>query len=255
MNSRALRRPSQAYKNKNGFAPSEYYHDPSNVESALDALRLQKTPKQLRDEVEAHFSAEQVLEVRGSYFSLASMEAALDASDTAPSVNQRVTEMRTKHYDESEVLQDLLAEQYRSDVLDAYFDKDDTFEVPELETYFQSLCQPEAPVLAPLPATLSELHYAHLRTATRLVRRSEELAAKEDAARKVRDSYFPSGIAEYRAIRHKDIQVRIARFLLADKQAKERMLSEFGWAWRQVKALEDAYADNVSDPITRGEPC
>lgn len=109
--------------------------------------------------------------------------------------------------------------------------------------------------MAPLDATLSELHYAHLRTATRLVRRSEELAAKEDAARKVRDSYFPSGIAEYRAIRHKDIQVRIARFLLADKQAKERMLSEFGWAWRQVKALEDAYADNVSDPITRGEPC
>ncbi len=61
------------------------------------------------------------------------MEAALDASDTAASVNQRVTEMRTKHYDESEVLQDLLAEQHRSDVLDAYFDKDDTFQVPELE--------------------------------------------------------------------------------------------------------------------------
>ncbi len=60
-NVRALRRPSQAYKNKNGFASSEYYHDPSNVESA-------KTPKQLRDEVEAHFSAEQVLEVRGCHF-------------------------------------------------------------------------------------------------------------------------------------------------------------------------------------------
>ena len=43
-----------------------------------------------------------------------------------------------------------------------------------------------------------------------------------------------------------DLQIRIARFLMEPSRgAKDRMLSEFGWTWRQTQALQDEYERNV----------
>jgi len=43
-----------------------------------------------------------------------------------------------------------------------------------------------------------------------------------------------------------DVRVRAARFLVADPARQERMLSEFQWAWRQVKPLQDIFSKDVS---------
>lgn len=43
-----------------------------------------------------------------------------------------------------------------------------------------------------------------------------------------------------------DVQIRIARFLMEPSRGvKDRMLSEFGWTWRQTQALQDEYERNV----------
>jgi hypothetical protein len=57
---------------------------------------------------------------------------------------------------------------------------------------------------------------------------------------------FPSTVEDYEAVRNKDAKLRVARFLMADILGKERMISEFGWSWKQVRKLEEEYEQNVS---------
>lgn len=45
---------------------------------------------------------------------------------------------------------------------------------------------------------------------------------------------------------NQDMQLRVAKFLLAPSSLREAMLSDFGWAWRQVKSLTDLFSRDVS---------
>lgn len=44
---------------------------------------------------------------------------------------------------------------------------------------------------------------------------------------------------------NKEIQVRIARFLMADKREQEVMMTQYGWAHRQVNPLRNDYKIDV----------
>ena len=88
--------------------------------------------------------------------------------------------------------------------------------------------------------------YAHMCTVNALIKRRNELRDKEESERKIRDARFPTSIAQWRATDSPDIQLRVARFLVSDKDTKERMLSQYGWAWRQVEPLEGDFDQNVS---------
>lgn len=58
---------------------------------------------------------------------------------------------------------------------------------------------------------------------------------------------FPSSKDEFRAMKNnQDIQLRVAKFLLASDSVKEMMLDDFGWAWRQVQILVDIYGIEAS---------
>lgn len=81
-----------------------------------------------------------------------------------------------------------------------------------------------------------------------MVSQCTRLKTEEDAARRKRDAQFPMTASEFRVIRSKDMQVRIARFLLADKMTQERMMTEFGWVYRQINPLLNEYRADVSHP-------
>ncbi|KAJ7698569.1 hypothetical protein B0H17DRAFT_1196677 [Mycena rosella] len=52
---------------------------------------------------------------------------------------------------------------------------------------------------------------------------------------------FPQSIEEYRS-KPREMQQRIARFLLLETDdQREKMLTEFSWAWRQVTALRNEF--------------
>lgn len=101
---------------------------------------------------------------------------------------------------------------------------------------------------------ISEYHnyrYAYLRAKNELLIQLRALCEKEEKERKARDAQFPQSIAQYRSL-DSVVQARVARFLVADPGTKERMLSQFGWVWRQVVPLMNDFKANVSASLTLG---
>ncbi|KAJ3575775.1 hypothetical protein NP233_g873 [Leucocoprinus birnbaumii] len=58
-----------------------------------------------------------------------------------------------------------------------------------------------------------------------------------------RDAAFPMTLEEFH-LKPRDIQIRVANFLSSDDVKRERMMSEFGWAWRQVTPLIREFGTN-----------
>lgn len=79
---------------------------------------------------------------------------------------------------------------------------------------------------------------------------------KEEESRKRREVQFPQSAADFNTIQDKELQQRIARFLTSDAIVQDRMLNEYGWAWRQVQGLKEEYWKDVSPigPISHRLP-
>lgn len=68
----------------------------------------------------------------------------------------------------------------------------------------------------------------------------------EDLLRRQREQIFPQSKEEFNT-KANDIKLRVARFLVADPARQEKMLSDYNWAWRQVKPLQDVFVKDVRD--------
>lgn len=76
----------------------------------------------------------------------------------------------------------------------------------------------------------------------------EELNSLEDSKKKLqraREQMFPRSKEDF-LTKSKDIQLRAARFLVADPVRQEKAMAEFNWAWRQVEPLMEEFKKNVS---------
>ena len=79
-----------------------------------------------------------------------------------------------------------------------------------------------------------------------LYQRRAELEAREEEERKRREADFPLTKEEF-ATKGRDVGRRAVVFLTTtDTAAKEKMLSEYGWAWRQVRPLMEVFEKDVS---------
>lgn len=86
---------------------------------------------------------------------------------------------------------------------------------------------------------ISRIKYSYLQTILPLQKKLVALSAQ-----------FPESLDAYRAMKNNhDMQLRVAKFLLASSSMRESMQSDFGWAWRQVKCLTDAFSRDVSADI------
>ena len=77
-----------------------------------------------------------------------------------------------------------------------------------------------------------------------LAKQRNDIETHEEEMRKRREQMFPISFEDFKG-KARDIQLRAARFLVADNAKQERMLSEFNWAWRQVQPLKDVFAQSV----------
>jgi hypothetical protein len=93
---------------------------------------------------------------------------------------------------------------------------------------------------------VDRLRVDYLKRILPLHKRRAELERKEEEARRRRDAQFPGNLDEYYAIRDSEIQLRVARFLTADSQTQDTIMTRFGWAWRHVQPLKTEYQSNVS---------
>lgn len=96
-----------------------------------------------------------------------------------------------------------------------------------------------------LEEALSSLRYTYLKALLPLLRRRRMLRDRENDLRKRREATFPKSIEEYRKISDREVQLRVARFLMADSLEQEKMMDKFGWAYRGVDPLRAAYKSNV----------
>ncbi|KAI0085824.1 hypothetical protein BDY19DRAFT_996486 [Irpex rosettiformis] len=208
-------------------------------------LRI-KPPRELQDAVAHRKLAEQVLSIKGSYApSLATMKEEMSVSETSTVVKGRIEEVKSRHIADMQVLHDMQAEDYLAERVDAYLSKDDGINLEEVNSYYLQMSHRGAASRNEAADATSSFRYMHLKTLLALERRQMVLALEEEQARRKRDAQFPGSIAEWRAIKDKDIQARIGLFLMAGRDTKDKMIEKFGWAYRQVKPLEDEYAKNT----------
>ncbi|OBZ66415.1 hypothetical protein A0H81_13571 [Grifola frondosa] len=245
------RNPKSAYRGTNGFVdpvrtkiqgavPATNYHA---VLAEEDPPSTSK--RELRDAVQRRPVREDMMELKGTYFpGLAALKTMNEMPETADSIKERIKELRRRHFDEVRTLYQWQGQDYHQDAIArAQSSQSESTSDPHIYAHYQAARKRHAGTA--FDDDLSRHHHAHLTALLPLVRRRTALREREEAARRLRDAQFPPSLDVYRAIQNKDVQVRVARFLMADTNTKERMLSEFNWAWRQVKPLEDEYEHNA----------
>ncbi|GBE86326.1 hypothetical protein BKA93DRAFT_775604 [Sparassis latifolia] len=221
-----------------------------NVHIGADtASATSPTRRAFRDAIEQRMFAEDMLQLRGTYFpGLAAAKGTNEHPETAASVKDRVTDLERRHAEELLTMFEWQAEDHLNNASDLYQCKYDLLDKNgrpdnQLESFYR---MSECRYSFQYDDALSAISYAHHSTILPLQRSRIALIAAEEDARRRRDAQFPSDITKYHEIRSKDVQVRIALFLMADSIAKERMLTKFGWAWRQVQNLIDEYDHNTA---------
>ncbi|EIN09470.1 hypothetical protein PUNSTDRAFT_133262 [Punctularia strigosozonata HHB-11173 SS5] len=220
------RKPKIQYANTNGF---------------LDPSKGDKRP-QGKEAVNARMLANYILDHEGSYFpSLDQMKTVIDEThkpETTASMKKRIGEVEEQHDRSLTALCQHYAWQYNQDALDSYYSYDDAL------TYDHRAGSRRATsFLHASDDAISRLQYSHLQTVIPLHRRYQVLVRKENEQRERLDRQFPQSVTEFRQIANKDRQLRVARFLASsdDPQKQEATMNEYGWAWRQVKPLNDQY--------------
>jgi hypothetical protein len=88
--------------------------------------------------------------------------------------------------------------------------------------------------------------YTYISQLLALAKQRNEIETREEEMRKRREQIFPISFDDFKG-KAKDIQLRAARFLVADNVKQEKMMTEFNWAWRQVQPLKDVFAKDVSN--------
>jgi hypothetical protein len=83
--------------------------------------------------------------------------------------------------------------------------------------------------------------YTYISQLLALTKQRNDIELREEEARKRREQMFPTSFEDFKG-KGKDIQLRAARFLVADSVKQEKMMTEFNWAWRQVQPLKDVFS-------------
>jgi hypothetical protein len=106
---------------------------------------------------------------------------------------------------------------------------------PYLQEFYKN-CRLPINYQLELDDAVSRIRYSHLQTLLALQRKLAMLSAQ-----------FPESIDTYHAMtNNQDMQLKVAKFLTAPGNMRDAMLSDFGWAWRQVKPLMNVFERDVS---------
>lgn len=93
-----------------------------------------------------------------------------------------------------------------------------------------------------------QTRYTYLSQTLVLQKRQQQIMAQRERERKEFEKQFPHTKEEFEN-KAKDMQIRVARFLAAEKAQKEKLLAEFDWAWRQTEPLEKIFKTDVSNTL------
>ncbi|KAL4252081.1 hypothetical protein ABKN59_001710 [Abortiporus biennis] len=235
------RKPKAAYKDSGNA-----YLNPIKSQIRGESSTSDMSPIATRDMVQKHRMAEDVLDLRGEYFpSLQEMEDFVSKdTETSEEVKTRAARMQETYHEQLEKLYDWQVEDYLSDARDLYLSRNDVYDSSAVDQFYDE--QRKVDRLSSLSqlSEVNEFGLSHSKAYIPLIKLQTIIASREEADKRRRDAQFPRSLLDYSKLQNKDAKVRIARFLTSDLYTKEKMLSKFGWAWRQVRNLEDEYSLN-----------
>ncbi|KAG2743760.1 hypothetical protein P692DRAFT_20850552 [Suillus brevipes Sb2] len=238
-----LRQPKEANKGKNGFRERH--------------IPLHTNPDDLA--ISRHHFAQYVLASKGSYNgpSLKDLKATPNAApvETLATVDEKIKDLKRQHQEDIELLTAFQAAEYRQEVLSRYnclddsmmgVDKEDLVQVEYLaaldELYNDA--RPMKRFQHDMDDALSQIRYGYLKSLLPLRSQHRTLKVRENHTRRQRDARFPQSIEDYHNISERNIQLRFVRFLLCSTSDQERMMHDYGWAWRAVNPLISAFKTN-----------
>jgi hypothetical protein len=175
--------------------------------------------------------------------------------ETPATVDEKIRELKRQHQEDIELLTAFQAAEYRQEVLSRYNCIDDSMMGVDTEDlvqvdYLAALdelyndARPMKRFQHDMDDALSQIRYGYLKSLLPLFSQYRTLKLRETRIRKQRDARFPYSIEEYHNIPERDIQLRIARFLLCSTSEQERMMHDYGWVWRAVNPLMSAFKTN-----------
>ncbi|KAJ7793403.1 hypothetical protein B0H14DRAFT_2926924 [Mycena olivaceomarginata] len=169
--------------------------------------------------------------------SIESMKRFLESPDD---IDSRIEELNEQYGDDLDRVYTAITEEYLDEAEDRYSAFDEKVVHNDIQALYWDLRGEHS---NPEP----EWTYVVAHTAYAYRTRMEDLTRHikmRERNQKVAEMDFPQSIAEYR-LKPKDTQHRAARFLgLESDEQREKMLSEFTWAWRQVTPLKEEFEAN-----------
>ncbi|KAI0675974.1 hypothetical protein C8Q78DRAFT_1074931 [Trametes maxima] len=250
----AQRQPNAIYRDHNGFTERVVLKmsgaaPPAKCNlHAIAANSKTAAPvdlRELRDAVQRRQFVEDIMELRGTFFpGLEAIKQANEAHESSSTIKERMQEMEKRHIDEVRTIYQWQAQDYHDEMLELSQSKTD-IDNPDVESFYQA-ARSNFDLVTTFDDHLDRLNHAYLSSLQPLIRDRNKYREREEAEQRRRDQQFPLSIAEFHAIRNKDSQLRIARFLTADQTIKEDMMDKFKWAWRQVSPLIREYGTSES---------
>ncbi|PIL24891.1 hypothetical protein GSI_12778 [Ganoderma sinense ZZ0214-1] len=252
--STSTRRPKPLYRGHNGFTTSVELAMAGTVVGSLAAVNLHavaadrdsatKEERQaLYDAVQRRQFVEDMMELKGTFFpGLDAIRRENESSESASDLKERIQEAKKRHLEEVRTLYEWHAQDYYDEVLDMSRSKLD-IEDPDVEAFYRT-SRPSFDIAASFDDQLDRHHYAHLVSLYPLTQQYNKLRKQEEDWQRQRDKQFPTNVEDFRAIRNKDVQLRIARYLTSDDVMRERIMDEYGWAYMQTTPLCNEYKES-----------
>ncbi|KAI0642378.1 hypothetical protein C8Q79DRAFT_1003251 [Trametes meyenii] len=248
-NTGAQRQPNPIYKDHDGFtervvlkmsgaAPSAKCNLHAVAANSQTATR--EDLRELRDAVQRRQFVEDLMELRGTFFpGLDAIKRDNEIHESSATIKERMQEMEKRHIDEVRTIYQWQAQDYHDEMLELSQSKPD-IDDPDVESFYQ-VARSSFDLATTFDDHLDRLNHAYLSSLQPLVRDGKMYQEREEAEQRRRDQQFPTSRAEFHAIRSKDVQLRIAKFLAADSTTRERTMDAYKWAWRQVSPLVREY--------------
>ncbi|KAG9309907.1 hypothetical protein JVU11DRAFT_9939 [Chiua virens] len=234
------------HRGKNGFREAE---PPSNQDNPDDiTVRNVRLAQYVLANTGTHVPSRETLRKLG--------ESKSPPAETVDSVTKKIKKLKRQHRKDLENLFKFQLSEYHQELVDhrichdvTYMDIDESY--PDQVDFRKALQDLDKQVLEmdrfkrDAEDALSVLRYAYLKTFNSLVGIRRSLESLDSAERRKRDACFPQTVQQYHNITDRDVQLRVARFLISSEKEQEKMMDEFGWAYRAVRPLLSFYKDDV----------
>ncbi|KAI0630745.1 hypothetical protein C8Q77DRAFT_1231983 [Trametes polyzona] len=243
------RQPNPAYNGRNGFTERAMRKmtgaaPPAKCNLHLVAANPKDAPpenlRELHDAIQRRQFVEDIMQLRGTFFpGLEAITQANGTPDTPATLKDRIDEMQKRHVQEVRTMYQWQAQDYYDEMLDQARSRGEVKD-PAIDSCYRAF-RTKACMADTFDDNLDRLNYAHMNSILPIIKDRNVRRLREEHEQRRRDMQFPTSIDEFHAIRNRDVQLRVARFLVANDSVRERMMDEFKWAWRQVVPLLGEY--------------